>query len=157
MVVLLGQARNRDGTDGPSADGSGTQRERAPVGRKTVEVEGREDSSKVVPRARKRAPTRNELAPYTLHDSSLTINPRVVVGARPRKCAMEELLRCGTDIDRNWGSSLTGHFDQERPEAPSVIVGEALQDQARFLFLQDRYEFFRALRGHGLRKLPATG
>ena len=55
---------------------------------------------------------------------------------------MEELLRCGTDIDRNWGSSLTGHFDQERPEAPHVVVGEALQDQARFLFLQDRYEFF---------------
>ena len=63
VVVLLGQARNRDGTDGPGADGSGTQRERAPVGGKTVEVEARRLHRRWAPRARKRAPTRNELAP----------------------------------------------------------------------------------------------
>src|SRR5579863_5788951 len=119
VVVLLGQARDRDSTDGPGADASSTQRERAPVGSKTVEVEARRLIEGGTPGTEACA-YQERARTVTLHDPSLTVDPRVVVGARPGKGAMEELLRCGTDIDRNWGSPLTGHFDQERPEAPRV-------------------------------------
>jgi hypothetical protein len=70
---------------------------------------------------------------------------------------MKELLRCRTDVDCHWSSSLTCHFDQQHAEAQRVVVDETLQDEARFLFAQDSYEFFRARQGHRLIQLPAPG